>query len=59
MNAPQGVSVFAGEKITVNGKTITMKAGTFMEIKNDTEHKADISIRREYIKLHGYEIHEN
>lgn len=57
MDAPQGVSVYAGKKLTMTGRKITMQAGTFMEIKN--ESGSDISVRKQHIKLHGKEIYEN
>lgn len=58
MDAPQGISIYAGKKVTVTGdNTITIKAGKFMEIIN--EAGSDIAIRRNEIKLHGQRIYEN
>lgn len=57
MDAPTGISVYAGEKMTMTARKITVKAKSFMEIKN--ESGADIAIRRQQIKMHGQEIYEN
>ena len=57
MDAPLGISVYAGEKLTMTARKITVKAKSFMEIKN--ESGADIAIRKQYIKMHGQEIYEN
>lgn len=57
MDAPLGISVYAGEKLTMTARKVTVKAKSFMEIKN--ESGADIAIRKQYIKMHGQEIYEN
>ncbi|MCM1124779.1 MAG: phage late control D family protein [Eubacterium sp.] len=57
MDAPTGISVYAGEKMTMTARKITVKAKSFVEIKN--ESGADIAIRKQQIKMHGQEIYEN
>lgn len=57
MDAPMGISVCAGEKLTMTARKITAKAGTFIELKD--ESGADITIRKQHIKMHGQEIYEN
>lgn len=57
MDAPTGISVYAGEKLTMTARKITVKAGSFIEIKD--ESGADVAIRKQHIKMHGQEIFEN
>ena len=57
MDAPMGISVCAGEKLTMTARKITAKAGSFIELKD--ESGADITIRKQHIKMHGQEIYEN
>ena len=57
MDAPQGISVYAGKKLTMSARKITVKAGSFIELKD--ESGADIAIRKQHIKMHGQEIYEN
>lgn len=56
-DAPQGISIFAGEKLTVNGLRISMGAGNMIELKDDAG--SDVKITKTSIKLHGQEIFEN
>lgn len=57
MDAPTGISVYAGEKLTMTARKITVKAGSFIEIKD--ESGADVAVRKQHIKMHGQEIFEN
>lgn len=57
MDAPLGISVYAGKKLTMTARKVTMKAGSFIELKN--ESGADIAVRKQHIKMHGQEIYEN
>ncbi len=57
MDAPVGISVYAGEKLTMTAQKITVKAGSLIELKD--ESGADVAIRKQHIKLHGQEIFEN
>ena len=57
MDAPVGISVYAGEKLTMTARKITVKAGSFIELKD--ESGADVAIRKQHIKMHGQEIFEN
>lgn len=57
MDAPLGISVYAGKKLTMTARKVTMKAGSFIELKN--ESGADVAVRKQHIKMHGQEIYEN
>lgn len=57
MDAPLGISVYAGERLTMAARKITVNAKTFIEIKN--ESGADIAIRKQHIRMHAQEIFEN
>ena len=56
-NAPQGISIYAGEKLTINGRKITMQSGTMVELKDDAG--ANIRMTKNDIKLRAKEIFEN
>ncbi len=57
MNAPLGISVYAGKKLTMTARKVTVKAGSLIELKD--EAGADVAIRKQHIKMHGKEIFEN
>lgn len=57
MDAPLGISVYAGKKLSMTAQKVTVKAGTLIELKD--ESGADIAIRKQHIKMHGKEIFEN
>lgn len=57
LDAPTGISIYAGKKLTMTARKITVNAGSFIEIKD--EAGADVAIRKQHIKLHGQEIYEN
>ena len=57
MDAPLGISVYAGKKLSMTARKVTVKAGTLIELKD--ESGADVAIRKQHIKMHGKEIFEN
>lgn len=57
MRAPKGISVYAGEKLTMTANKITVNSNSIMGIKNDFE--ANVSIGTQFIIMHGKEIFEN
>ena len=57
LDAPAGISIYAGKKLTMTARKITVNAGSFIEIKD--ESGADVAIRKQHIKMHGQEIYEN
>lgn len=57
MDAPLGISVYAGKKLSMTARKVTVKAGSLIELKD--ESGADIAIRKQHIKMHGKEIFEN
>lgn len=57
MDAPLGISVYAGKKLSMTAQKVTVKAGTLIELKD--ESGADVAIRKQHIKMHGKEIFEN
>lgn len=56
-DAPQGVSIYTGDKLTMSGRKITFEAGTYINLTDDAG--SDIHIRKPEIKLHGKNIYEN
>lgn len=57
MRAPNGISICAGEKLTVTAGSMLLRTGKTIEIKNDSV--ANILIGKESIKMHGERIFEN
>lgn len=57
MDAPGGISFYAGNKLTVSANTMNLGAATLISIKNKAG--SDITVRKQEIKLHGKEIYEN
>lgn len=57
MDAPLGISVYAGKKLSMMARKVTVKAGSLIELKD--ESGADVAIRKQHIKMHGKEIFEN
>lgn len=57
MDAPLGISVYAGKKLSMAARKVTVKAGSLIELKD--ESGADVTVRKQHIKLHGKEIFEN
>ena len=57
MNAPNGLSICAGERLSMTANKITVKSNFFMKIKN--ESGADVLMMSKFIKIHGQEIFEN
>lgn len=56
-HAPQGICIHAGKHLSINGRNVTMEAGTMVEIKNGK--KAYMNMQKTQTKLHGQEIYEN
>lgn len=57
LNAPVGISIYAGKKLSITARKVTVQAGSYIELKD--ESGSDIAIRKQSIKLHGQEIYEN
>lgn len=56
-NAPKGITINAGNSISINGQNINFEAGTIFKIQN--KKGAEIKVTEKEIRLYGKEIYEN